>query len=146
MAKCCRRTILRDNIMNKNRAPHGPENFIQYWGSGRGKAPKAFPDSNSVLDNFQSVSVCEFTRDPSHREAYLCKSSKNKSRVYFLLLQKYSKHWVEPLCEVLFCPTFLVKFSGPFFVNVYRFSIFSIVEAQSVFTGIYSILRNFSQV
>ena len=45
-------------VLDKNRARMGPE-IISSTGAGIWrKAPKAFPDSNSVLDKFQSAIFC----------------------------------------------------------------------------------------
>ena len=42
-------------VLDKNCAPMGPE-ILSSTGAGVGrKAPKAFPDSSSVLDTFQSA-------------------------------------------------------------------------------------------
>ena len=42
-------------VLDKNRAPKGPE-ILSSTGAGVWKkAPKAFPDSSSVLDKFQSA-------------------------------------------------------------------------------------------
>ena len=43
------------SVLDKNSAPMGPE-FLSSTGAGASrKAPKAFPDSRSVLDKFQSA-------------------------------------------------------------------------------------------
>ena len=54
---CARPTRLADPspVLDKNRAPMGPE-FLSSTGAGVWrKAPMAFPDSSSVLDKFQSA-------------------------------------------------------------------------------------------
>ena len=44
-------------VLDKNRAPMGPE-LLSNTGAGVWrKAPKRFPDSNSILDKFQSASM-----------------------------------------------------------------------------------------
>ena len=46
-------------VLDKNPAPMGPE-ILSSTGAGVWrKAPKGFPDSNSVLDKFQSASNCD---------------------------------------------------------------------------------------
>ena len=40
-------------VLNKHRAPMGPESLSSTWAGVWRKAPMAFPDSNSVLDAFQ---------------------------------------------------------------------------------------------
>ena len=44
-------------VLDKNRAPMGPEILSSTGGGVWRKAPKAFPDSSSVLDKFQSAMV-----------------------------------------------------------------------------------------
>ena len=39
-------------VLDKNRAPMGPEMLSNTWAGVWRKAPKAFPDSNSALDKF----------------------------------------------------------------------------------------------
>ena len=41
--------------LEKNRAPMGPEMLSSAWAGVWRKTPKALPDSNSVLDKFQSA-------------------------------------------------------------------------------------------
>ena len=48
-------------ILDKNRAPMGPEISSSTEAGVWRKAPTAFPDSSSVLDKFQSV---DFTSNP----------------------------------------------------------------------------------
>ena len=50
-------------VLDKNRAPMGPE-ILSSTGSGVGrKARTAFPDSSSALDKFQSVVALRCDRD-----------------------------------------------------------------------------------
>ena len=51
-------------VLEKNRAPMGPE-IISSTGAGVWrKAAKAFPDSRSVLDRFQSVNIGALRKGP----------------------------------------------------------------------------------
>ena len=54
---CARPTRLPDPspVLDKNRAPMGPEKFSSTGAGVWRKAPMAFPDSSSVLDKFQSA-------------------------------------------------------------------------------------------
>ena len=45
----------RSPVLDKNRAPLGPENLSSTGAGAWRKAPMAFPDSSSVLDKFQSA-------------------------------------------------------------------------------------------
>ena len=44
-------------VLDKNRAPKGPEILSSTGAGAWTKAPMAFPDSSSVLDKFQSAIV-----------------------------------------------------------------------------------------
>ena len=50
-------------VLDKNAAPMGPEVFSSTGAGVWKKAPKAFPDSSSVLDKFQSENLG--SRNPS---------------------------------------------------------------------------------
>ena len=47
----------RSPVLDKNRAPMGPEILSSTGAGAWRKAPMAFPDSSSVLDKFQSA-IC----------------------------------------------------------------------------------------
>ena len=52
----------RSPVLDKNHVPMGPE-ILSSTGAGVcRKAPKAFPDSSSVLDKFQSARRCDSDR------------------------------------------------------------------------------------
>ena len=52
-------------VLDKNRAPMGPE-ILSSTGAGVcTKAPEAFPDSSSVLDKFQSASLSKSLESPN---------------------------------------------------------------------------------
>ena len=54
-------------VLDKNRAPMSPE-ILSSTGAGVWrKAPMAFPDSSSVLDKFQSASVCFLFPSEPHK-------------------------------------------------------------------------------
>ena len=42
-------------VLDKNRAPTGPEMLSSTWAGVWRRAPKAFPDSSSVLEKLQSA-------------------------------------------------------------------------------------------
>ena len=48
-------------VLDKNRAPMGPEMLSSTGAGVWRKAPMAFPDSSSVLDKFQSAFSVEST-------------------------------------------------------------------------------------
>ena len=53
----CMRVPNPSPVLDKTRAPMGPE-FLSSTGAGVcRKAPKGFPDSSSVLDKFRSVTI-----------------------------------------------------------------------------------------
>ena len=52
----------RSPVLDKNRAPMGPEIISSTAAGAWRKAPMAFPDSSSVLDRFQSALCCKFRR------------------------------------------------------------------------------------
>ena len=47
----------RSPVLDKNRAPMGPETLSSTGAGAWRKAPTAFPDSSSVLDKFQSANI-----------------------------------------------------------------------------------------
>ena len=49
----------RSPVLDKNHAPMGPEILSSAGAGVCRKAPTAFPDSSSVLDKFQSLSLTE---------------------------------------------------------------------------------------
>ena len=55
-------------VLDKNRAPMGPEILSSTAGGGVwSKAPMAFPDSSSVLEKVQSATLWRILEHQSHR-------------------------------------------------------------------------------
>ena len=68
------------------RCTHGSRIFIQYWDWGsreRLLGPGVFPDSSSVLDNFQFVRVVKFLELRDHRQARWSAGVREREQVFF---------------------------------------------------------------
>ena len=75
-------------VLDKNRAPMGPEDLSSSGAGVWGKAPKAFPDSSSVLDKFRVFS--EWGHPNQHRIANVDPSKRNMISHIFFVNEKSS--------------------------------------------------------
>ena len=59
-------------VLDKNRAPMGPE-ILSSTGAGVWRnAPKGFPDSNSILDEFQTANYLRDQFKMKLKRTYFC--------------------------------------------------------------------------